>query len=135
VGRDKAGSGTIGKIFLAGPRTFYSELIARAGGENAVADSAFTYPSFAGEGVIHLAPDIIIDLMASNKSMDPKRISDDWKELGMLPAVKLGAVYALTGNHVSIPGPRIVQIFNDLHRCIRDWNARVSRESACLHYK
>ncbi|MBN1577920.1 MAG: ABC transporter substrate-binding protein [Chitinispirillaceae bacterium] len=135
VGRDKPGSGTIGKVFLAGPRTFYSELIMRLGGENAVSDSVFAYPSVAGEGIIHLVPDIIIDVMASNKLMDPSKVSADWNELGMLPAVKLGAVYAITGNYISIPGPRIVKIFNDLHRCINDWNVRITLGSACLRFK
>ena len=135
VGRDKPGSGTIGKVFLAGPRTFYSELIDRAGGENAIADSTFAYPSIAGEGIIHLQPDMIIDVMASNESIDPERVNADWYELAMLPAVKTGAVYPLTGKYVSIPGPRIVYIFNDLHRCIRDWEARIARGSACLRFK
>ena len=135
VGRDKPGSGTVGKIFLAGPQTFYSELILRAGGVNAFSDSLVPYPSVAGEGIIHLMPDIIIDLMAANKSLDPQRVSTDWKELDMLPAVKLGAVYALSGTYVSIPGPRIVEIFNDLHRCISDWNSRVERKSACLRFR
>ncbi len=135
VGRDKPGSGTIGKVFCAGPRTFYSELIVQAGGENTVSDSILAYPSIAGEGIIRMAPDIIIDVMASTKSMDPAKVSADWDELDMIPAVKLGAVYALTGNYVSIPGPRIVEIFNDLHRCISDWRARITRGNTCLHFK
>lgn len=128
VGREKPGSGAIGKVFLAGERTFYSELIYRAGGENACGDSVFSYPSYAAEGIIQLAPDIIIDLMASVKSTDPEIVKADWSSLSMIPAVKNGFVYALTGDYVSIPGPRISQIFNELHRCVSDWAAKDLQE-------
>ncbi len=128
VGRDKPGTGIIGKVFCAGPRSFYSELITAAGGENAVDDSGFIYPSFAGEGIITMEPDIVIDAMASNKSLDPVEVCADWSVFSMLPAVKLGAVYALTGSHISIPGPRIVEIYRDLHRCFGDWNSRLPPE-------
>ena len=135
VGRGNPGSGTIGKVFCAGSRSFYSELIERAGGINAVTDTVLVYPSFSGEGIIHLNPDIIIDVMASNHSLAPEKVSADWNQLQMVPAVKTGAVYALTGNYVSIPGPRIVLIYNELNRCFTDWNHRCSRGNACLHFR
>ncbi len=135
VGRDKPGSGTIGSVFCAGPGSFYSELIDFAGGENVFNDSLLVYPSVAAEGIIRLAPDIIIDAMASNKSMDPQKVRDDWKVLEMVPAVERGSVYALTGSHVSIPGPRIGKICSDICNCINDWNLRCSREGECLHFK
>ncbi|MBN1759169.1 MAG: ABC transporter substrate-binding protein [Chitinispirillaceae bacterium] len=135
VGRDKPGSGTIGSVFCAGPKSFYSELIDYAGGENAFTDTLFAYPSVAGEGIIHMAPDIIIDAMASNKSMDSESVGGDWNELDMVPAVKIGAVYPLTGTYVSIPGPRITDICKDIRKCIEDWQTRSARGSACLRFK
>lgn len=121
AGRDKPGSGTIGKVFVAGPKTFYSELLVAAGGVNAITDSTFGYPSLSGEGIVRLAPDIIIDLMSSTSHADSQRVVADWNSLSMLPAVKQHAVYALTGDYVSIPGPRIIDIYNAIYSCIDGW--------------
>lgn len=132
IGRDRPGSGNIGVVFCAGPKSFYNEIIHYAGGQNAYTDSLIVYPSVAGEGILRLAPDIIIDVMAANKGMEPEKVRGDWDALPMLPAVKIGAVYALNGSYVSIPGPRVAEICNDIRNCIQDWQLRTARGSACL---
>jgi iron complex transport system substrate-binding protein len=124
VGRGNPGGGAVNKIYCAGPRSFYSELIERAGGRNTCTDSLLAYPSIGLEGVIRMQPDIIIDVMAANRSLTPQTIIKDWDELPMLPAVKNNTVYALTGNYVSIPGPRINLIFNDIRSCLKKWASR-----------
>lgn len=123
AGRDKPGSGTIGKVFAAGPKTFYSELLLAAGGVNAITDSTFGYPSLSAEGIVHLAPDIIIDLMSSTSHVDSQLVVADWNSLTMLNAVKSRSVYALTGDYLSIPGPRIVDIYNAIYSCLDDWKS------------
>jgi iron complex transport system substrate-binding protein len=135
VGRDNPGSGVIGRVYCAGTKTFYHELLVRAGGVNVIDDSLMLYPALGAEGVIRLAPDIIIDLMASVAQVQPEKVKEDWKSLPMIPAVKAGTVYALTGEYVSIPGPRILLIYNDLHRCISGWHSRCRRGNACLRFK
>ena len=135
IGRDRPGSGSIGTVFLAGPKSFYDEIIHYAGGRNAYTDSLIAYPSVAAEGILRLAPDIIIDVMAANKGMEPEKVRSDWDALTMLPAVKLGAVYALDGSYVSIPGPRVTEICNDIRNCIQDWQLRTARGSACLRFR
>jgi iron complex transport system substrate-binding protein len=121
IGRDSPGSGTISKVYLAGPRTFYSELIGDAGGENAYKDSSFSYPSFSGEGVIRLAPDIIIDLTASVAGMDLEKIRKDWNTLEMVPAVKNLLVFCPVNDFMTIPGPRMGLIVREIKKAVDEY--------------
>jgi iron complex transport system substrate-binding protein len=107
IGRDNPGSGSVAKVYAAGPKSFYTRLIDLAGGVNAYTDSTFSYPAFSTEGLIRLSPDIIIDLMASVAAMPQNKVSADWKGLTMIPAVKNGLVFCPDGDFMIIPGPRI----------------------------
>lgn len=121
VGRGNPGGGQVNKIYCAGPHSFYTELIKRAGGRNACTDSLLPYPSIGLEGIVRMQPDIIIDVMSANRSIAPEVITRDWDALPMLPAVKSHSVYPLTGGYISIPGPRINLIFNDIRSCFNEW--------------
>jgi iron complex transport system substrate-binding protein len=119
VGRNNQGSGEINKVYIAGPKTFYNELITLSGAVNAYTDSLLTYPQLSLEGIISLQPDIIIDcVMVSEKEITPEGIVNDWRLLKLIPAVKNGNVFALSGDHITIPGPRISIIFDDISRIV-----------------
>jgi len=124
IGRNNPGTGTIGKIYIAGPKTFYSELIDLAGAQNVMSDSGLVYPTLSTESVIRMAPDIIIDLMASVSDIAPEEIEKDWGQLTMVPAVQNGDVYCLTGDYMSVPGPRISLIFKDLKGIVDKWHEK-----------
>jgi iron complex transport system substrate-binding protein len=121
IGRDNPGSGSISKVYLAGPKSFYSELIIDAGGENAYADSSFSYPSFSGEGIIRLAPDIIIDLTASVAGADAQKVRKDWNSLAMVPAVKNLLVFCPVNDFMTIPGPRIGLIVREIRKTVEEY--------------
>jgi iron complex transport system substrate-binding protein len=118
IGRDSPGSGTIAKVYLAGRKSFYSELINDAGAENAYADSSFSYPSFSGEGVIRLAPDIVIDLSASVAGVGAEKVRQDWNTLDMVPAVKNLLVFCPVNDFMTIPGPRIGLIVREIRKTV-----------------
>jgi iron complex transport system substrate-binding protein len=124
IGRDNPGSGRISKVYLAGPKSFYSQLMHDAGGENAYADSAFAYPTFSAEGVIRLAPDIIIDVMASVSGVPQEKARDDWKELTIVPAVANGLVFCPSGDFMSIPGPRIGLILHEMKKAVLEFEKK-----------
>jgi iron complex transport system substrate-binding protein len=124
IGRDNAGSGSITKIYAAGPRTFYHELLLASGGENVYQDSAFAYPSMSGEGIVRLAPDVIIDIMAGSPGLDTAVLHRDWNVLSMVPAVKNQKVFCLAGDYLTIPGPRIVQILKDFKLILHSGSVR-----------
>jgi len=121
IGRDNPGAGMISKIFVAGPRTFYSQLITYAGGLNAFGDSSFAYPSFSSEGIIRLAPDMIIDLMSSVAGLPSERVKADWQSLSMVPAVKNGLVFCPVDDFMTIPGPRIGLILRMVRATVAEY--------------
>lgn len=107
VGRDAAGSGRITTAFAAGPGTFYDEIIQASGGTNAYAANSPRYPELSREGILALAPDIIIDIAPSMSSVACSRLVADWRSLSGLSAVKHDAVHCLDQDFATIPGPRL----------------------------
>jgi iron complex transport system substrate-binding protein len=121
VDRDDPGTGAIAKVYIAGPKSFYNQLIKYAGGANASADSSFEYPSFSAEGIIRLAPDIIVDLTTSAAGVRHDKVRDDWKALSMVPAVKNRLVFLPNGDYMTIPGPRIAMILKEIKRTVKEF--------------
>jgi len=117
------------KLFAAGGATFYRELLDAAGAVNVYTDSTPAYPSFSSEAVAYMAPDIIIDLMASVAGMDPQRVKADWDRMTMVPAVKNRMVFCLSGDHVTIPGPRISYILEDFKRIVRSYRDSIEQDA------
>jgi iron complex transport system substrate-binding protein len=124
IGRDNPGSGMVAKAFIAGPKTFYSDLICSAGGVNAYTDTVFAYPEFSSEGIMRLAPDIIVDLMAGVSGINCDMVKKDWGKLGTVPAVKNGMVFSPERDYLSIPGPRILLILRDLKNIIATYRGK-----------
>ncbi|MBD3241452.1 MAG: ABC transporter substrate-binding protein [Chitinivibrionales bacterium] len=121
VGRQDMGGGSVSQAFVAGPPTFYHELIRAAGARNAIRDSARQYPMLSAEGIMRLAPDIVIDAVASMQGLDTASIVADWRRLTSVPAVRDGMVFCLVGSHVTIPGPRIPQLLEQLREIVAMW--------------
>jgi iron complex transport system substrate-binding protein len=121
VGRNNPGSGMISKVYLAGPKSFYSQLMNDAGGKNVFNDSTFAYPTFSAEGILRLAPDIIIDVMASVSTVQQDKAQADWKELPTVPAVANNLVFCPAGDFMSIPGPRIGLILHEMKKAVYEY--------------
>jgi iron complex transport system substrate-binding protein len=128
IGRDNPGIGAISKVYIAGPKSFYSQLMLYAGGENAFRDSLLIYPSFSSEGIIRLSPDIIIDLMASIAGVGQEKVKQDWKALDMVPAVKNNLVFCPTQEFMTIPGPRIGLIVREMKKAVEEYQTKMNKE-------
>ncbi|GBU21994.1 vitamin B12 transport system substrate-binding protein [Fibrobacteres bacterium R8-0-B4] len=115
VSRDGAGGGSIGKCFAAGANSFYDQLIDAAGGVNVMKGVKQAYPTVTAEALIRSAPDVIIELSMSytDNHQQRQKICDDWRSLKTVPAVKNDRIYCLSGDYLTIPGPRIVLILED----------------------
>ena len=121
VGRDDVGTGKLSKVWVAGANTYYNEIICAAGGINVITDSSMHYSTVSSEAVIRLKPDIIIDVMANMSQFAPEQVKEDWKNLSMVPAVKNGMIFCLTGDYITIPGPRIVLLLGDIKEIIGEY--------------
>ncbi len=121
------GSGAIEDVYVAGRNTFYDELIQMAGGINAFVDEKIAYPILSAEGIIHLNPEFIIDLVPQleQTGLNIAQLEKDWVSLSQINAVKNQHVHILSQDYDVIPGPRFIFFLEDLTRIIHpeiDWN-------------
>ena len=120
------GSGTLKEAYIAGPKTYFSELITLAGGVNAFDNQNLAYPKLSAEGIIHLNPDVILDLVTDLEKNHLKKelVIKEWSSLRNINAVKNEQVFVLSSNYIVIPGPRFVLFLKDLAKAIHpeiDW--------------
>lgn len=118
VGRDGTGGGAVQSAFIVSRATFYNDLLEASGGVNVYPDSLPHYPRVSKEGIIALAPDIIIDLASSMSAWSCSTLVADWKSLHMLPAVRNGNVFCISADYCTVPGPRILLLYHDLRNII-----------------
>ncbi len=126
VGRNM-GSGSLKDVYIAGRGTFYDEMIALAGGENAYEGGTVKYAALSAEGILELDPDVIIDLVADleREGLEKEAVLRDWRTVAGAGAVKAGRVHVLSQDYVVIPGPRFVLLVEDLARIVHpeiDWD-------------
>jgi iron complex transport system substrate-binding protein len=123
------GTGRLEEVFAAGRNEWYDDIIQLAGGTNAIEGEEVQFPVLTSEGLLRLDPDIVIEMAPDldNKSFTAEDIVQEWDVLSELVAVKKGGVYVLSGGHVTIPGPRVIRIIEDLAHLIHpdvDWETK-----------
>lgn len=111
---------TLNSLFTIGSKSFLSELIAIAGGDNVFADESSAYFEASKETIVVKAPDVIIEFHAGeNLSPDEQtRYLNDWRQLSSLPAVKNSRVHLFMDSYGLRPGPRVMLIARDFARII-----------------
>jgi len=114
------GSGRITEVHAAGKNQWYDDVIRMAGGKNAFTNEAVQFPTLTGEGLLHLNPDVIIEMIPELDETDhtAEDLVADWNSLDELTAVKNGDVHILTGDYVTIPGPRVIRVVEDIARVL-----------------
>ncbi len=125
VGRDVS-SGKVEDVCIAGTGGFYQEMIELAGGENVFEGNAL-YPTVAGEGIVSMNPDVIVDMTGdlAGQSLDRAAVTRQWDAFPDVNAVKNGRVYVFDEDYMTIPGPRFVLVIERLARVLHpevDWN-------------
>jgi iron complex transport system substrate-binding protein len=108
--------------YVAGPGSFYDDLLKHAGHENVVADVGGAFAPLSLEFILRSDPDVIIELDADGKAIpggdaDARRI---WAKVGRLRAVENNRVHVLTGSQHFLLGPRIALTYDALCRTIAE---------------
>jgi iron complex transport system substrate-binding protein len=113
------GTGKIQNLFVAGTESFLTDALRLAGGEN-VAEAAGRFaPTLSAEGVIGLAPEVIIDLGFAPPDIKTKSDLSDWQSLGdSVPAVKNKRIYKITDDFATVPGPRTPLLIEKIERIL-----------------
>lgn len=106
--------GRLEGLVAVGKGSFLNELIAFAGGRNALADSLVTYPRISVEAVLRIDPEVIVDMgdMADTVGVTEAHKQDVvklWQRQADLRAVRSGRVYAVAADIFVVPGPRIAE--------------------------
>jgi len=118
------GSGPEAKICVAGPKTFYGQLVSLAGGRDAY-QGRQAFPEISREGLLELNPEVIIDI-AVNTDYRPlgtaakRAMLAKWQEAASgTAAARDGRIHILEGDYLVIPGPRFIQALEDMATFIR----------------
>jgi iron complex transport system substrate-binding protein len=106
--------------FVAGPGSFYDDLLRRAGHRNVASVARDAYAAVSLEFVLSADPEVIVELVPQPNQRpagdaDARRA---WSQVGPLTAVANGRVRIVVGPDASILGPRIARFYADLLRAI-----------------
>lgn len=100
---------SLNALFTAGKKSFLSELIEIAGGENIFAGEDSAYFEASKESVVLRNPDVIIEFHAGENltPQEQKQYIQDWQQLASLNAVKNAEIHLFLESYGLRPGPRV----------------------------
>lgn len=115
--------GQLGELMLAGPGTYFADLLDRLGARNTFADAAMRYPTVSPEELLRRDPDVLVelhpdDLSPADLAAFESRIVAEWSTFATLSAVRRGRVRVVSGAHTMLPGPRLPTLYADLARAL-----------------
>lgn len=108
--------------YVAGPGSFYAELLARAGWENVVPHDAAAFAPLSLEFILRSDPDAIVEL--DPDGAERPHGSEDalaaWSRVGPLRAVRERHLHVLVGGSHYLLGPRIAFTHRALCRALAE---------------
>ncbi|ABA57353.1 ABC transporter substrate-binding protein [Nitrosococcus oceani] len=109
------------EIFVAGAADPYDEMIRIAGGINAYQGHLIRVPPLSAEGIMHLDPEVIIELISEQtapQDLDDTALLQDWARLSTVAAVKTGRIHFFADDFDTVPGPRFIRTLEKMARAI-----------------
>ncbi|MBN1219373.1 MAG: cobalamin-binding protein [Anaerolineae bacterium] len=102
-------------LMTAGPHTFIGQLVELAGGKSIFHDVAEDWPQVSAEVIIERNPEVIIgpDNHSDELTIDNITSRAGWDNIN---AVTNKRIYIYNGDAISRPGPRIVDILEEVAR-------------------
>ncbi|MBF9142343.1 ABC transporter substrate-binding protein [Hymenobacter properus] len=99
-------------IYCYGQNTLFTDEISLASGQNAVTETfPQPYPALTREYILKLNPDVLLG--GSFEKLD-RTFFKNYPELKRINAYKTHRVFAITGNLMERPGPRVVESVREL---------------------
>jgi iron complex transport system substrate-binding protein len=109
VGRVREGSATSG-IYISGRDGFYSDVLRIVGCENVNTQPTVAVPTLSAEGILKLAPEVIVEIVNQDDQRAPESFEAFWGTFSKVPAVQSHSVFMIKDDFASIPGPRYIQL-------------------------
>jgi iron complex transport system substrate-binding protein len=103
-------------LIAPGRGTLITELIQRAGGESVTGAEPLPYPRLSLETVVERRPERII--VGRHGQATAQELLRGWEQLTAVAAVREGRVYAVDGDLVHRPGPRMIEALRALARAL-----------------
>lgn len=106
VGRDP-GDPSLKKLYVAGPKSFYNDLLKESRAVNAFSKDV-PYAQLSREGLLRIDPDVLLELVGEHGSpgVGEKEILSQWRAVKGLSAVKKDRVVIISGDFTLRAGPR-----------------------------
>ena len=112
-----------GPVFVAGPGSFYDDLLRLAGQRNVAPASHGAFAPLALESIVRADPEVIIQLAPEpGHAAPPEQTLARWRRVGSLSAVRERRIVTLAGAVYYVPGPRVAFILRDLCRALAGEN-------------
>jgi iron complex transport system substrate-binding protein len=110
----------LGDMVVAGPDTFFDQLLGRLGAINVFYDVSSRYPQVGVEEVIRRRPDVVLELQPLEVP-DTRRAAllADWSALDALDEAAGPCVQLVGGEHVLVPGPRLPRVYEQLRAALQ----------------
>ena len=98
-------------VYVSGGVGFLHDMLGIAGGANVFADVARESVQPSIETLLTRAPEVILEVRAIGllAPTDVSQAKQVWNALSSVPAVQRGRIHILAGQHLVVPGPRVVQ--------------------------
>jgi iron complex transport system substrate-binding protein len=98
-------------VYVSGGVGFLHDMLGVAGGVNVFADVARESVQPSVETMLARAPEVILEVRATGllAPADVAQAKRVWSVLASVPAVQHGRIHILNGEHLVVPGPRVVQ--------------------------
>lgn len=111
--------GRLTDVLVAGPGTFYDDLLRRLGAVDIFADAPTRYPEINLEEVVARRPDVILEVRSDPLTpAQAAALVEDWSRLPQLPAVRDRRIFVLSGDYAVTPGPRLPRLYREMRQAL-----------------
>ena len=112
--------GTLRNIYASGGRGFLHDMLEAAGGTNIFADIDRESVQATTELILTRAPEVILEVRSADISTEAEAAKEatSWAPLASVPAVRQKRVIVLTGKGLTVPGPRVAGVVEQMARAL-----------------
>ncbi|MEZ5286208.1 MAG: ABC transporter substrate-binding protein [Vicinamibacterales bacterium] len=112
--------GALRNIYASGGRGFLHDMLVAAGGTNVFADIDRESVQATTELILARAPAVILEVRSADvlSPAEAAREAGAWDRLPAVPAVREHRVIVLTGRGLTVPGPRVAEVVEQMARAL-----------------
>jgi iron complex transport system substrate-binding protein len=112
--------GALRNIYASGGRGFLHDMLEAAGGTNIFADIVRESVQATTELILTRAPEVILEVRSADIATPEEAAKEtaSWAPLASVPAVRQKRVIVLIGKGLTVPGPRVADVVEQMARAL-----------------